>query len=160
MLAKTQSDIDKLRAGIERVGRLSDNIVKLGPFGVGVGGVLAWVPVLGPLYSFGAGLVLLGLGVRARAPLSALAPAFVILAARTLGESVVDVAGAIPFLSIPGDVAIDLFRAHKWSADMLIKAIDDTRYVEGRRHASNPAYAEARAAVRSRAERRRVVVLG
>lgn len=158
MLAKSHIDVNNVRAGIERVGKLSDNVVKLGPFGIGIGGVLAWVPVVGPVYSFGAALVLIVLGMRARVPASVQLAALSVLALRTVGESLADFVPP-PFSAAP-DVAIDLFRAHKWAADMMIKAIDSTHYVEGRRHRSNPAYAETRARIRSGAEKRRVVFLG
>ena len=37
------------------VKKLSDRVIGIGPFGLGVDGVLAWVPGLGPIYSIGAG---------------------------------------------------------------------------------------------------------
>jgi hypothetical protein len=52
----------------ERVKRLSDRLVGIGPFGIGLDGVLAWVPVVGPLYSVAAGGLLLIHGVRGGAP--------------------------------------------------------------------------------------------
>jgi hypothetical protein len=158
VFAKTHIDVNNLRAGIQRVGKLSDNIVSLGPFGIGVGGVLAWIPVVGPLYSLAAGAILLLSGVRARAPLSVLVPAFGVLFVRTTGEALADLIP--PPLSAAPDIAIDLFRAHKWAADMMTKAIDETLYVEGRRHPHNPAYAEIQARIRSGHEKRRVVFLG
>ena len=158
VLAKSHIEVDNLRAGIERVGKLTDNVVRLGPFGIGIGGVLAWIPIVGPVYSFAAAAILIAMGVRARVPLSVLLPAFGVLAIRTAGESFADLLP--PPFSVAPDVAIDLFRAHKWAADMMVKAIDETRYVEGRRHASNPAFAEIRAGVRAGEERRRVVFLG
>jgi hypothetical protein len=157
MLAKSHIAINNLRSGIARIGKMSDNVVGVGPIGIGIGGVLAWIPVVGPLYSFGAGGLLLLAGLRARVPLSVMIPSFVLLSLRTTGEAVSDL---FPVLNIPADVAIDLFRAHKWTADMMIKAIDETHYVEGRRHPSNPAYVETRARIRSGAEKRRVVFLG
>ena len=48
----------------ERVKRLSDDLVPLGPFGIGLDGVLAWVPGANVLYSVGAGAILLYEGVR------------------------------------------------------------------------------------------------
>ena len=48
----------------ERVKRLSDDLVPLGPFGIGLDGVLAWVPGANVLYSVGAGAILLYEGFR------------------------------------------------------------------------------------------------
>jgi hypothetical protein len=43
----------------ERIKKLSDNLIKIGPWGLGLDGVLAWVPVAGTLYSVGSGALLL-----------------------------------------------------------------------------------------------------
>jgi hypothetical protein len=43
----------------ERVKQLSDRIIGVGPWGVGIDGVLAWVPVAGTIYSVGAAGILL-----------------------------------------------------------------------------------------------------
>jgi hypothetical protein len=51
----------------ERIKRLSDNLVKIGPWGLGLDGVLAWVPVAGTLYSLGSGGLLLYEGLQAQA---------------------------------------------------------------------------------------------
>jgi hypothetical protein len=39
----------------ETIKRLSDRLIGIGPFGLGLDGVLAWVPGVGPIYSMGAG---------------------------------------------------------------------------------------------------------
>ena len=51
----------------ERVKRLSDRLIGIGPFGIGLDGVLAWAPVIGPFYSVAAGGLLVFHGVRAGA---------------------------------------------------------------------------------------------
>ncbi|HWA63107.1 MAG TPA: DUF4112 domain-containing protein [Caulobacteraceae bacterium] len=51
----------------ERIKQVSDRLVALGPFGVGLDGLLAFVPVAGGLYSLAAGGWLLFEGVKARA---------------------------------------------------------------------------------------------
>ncbi len=51
----------------ERIKQLSDNLIKIGPWGLGLDGVLAWVPVAGTLYSVGSGGLLLYEGVKAKA---------------------------------------------------------------------------------------------
>jgi hypothetical protein len=39
----------------ERIKRLSDDLIPLGPWGIGLDGVLAWIPGANTLYSLGAG---------------------------------------------------------------------------------------------------------
>lgn len=51
----------------ERIKRLSDDLIKIGSWGIGLDGVLAWVPVAGTIYSLGSGGLLLYEGVQARA---------------------------------------------------------------------------------------------
>ena len=159
--ARTQAEIDSLRAGIARIGGLSDSLVKVGPFGIGLDGILAWIPVVGTLYSGAAALTMIAMGWRARVPVSTLIGATSILVMRTTvaagGEALL-----LPILPIGGaaEFAVDLFRAHKWAADMLVKSIDNAVYVEGRRHSSNPDFVEARERHRSGQERRRIVALG
>ena len=43
----------------ERIKQLSDNVVRVGPWGLGIDGILAWIPVAGTVYSLGAAGVLL-----------------------------------------------------------------------------------------------------
>jgi hypothetical protein len=51
----------------ERIKKLSDSLIKIGPWGLGLDGVLAWVPVAGTLYSLGSGGLLIYEGVQAKA---------------------------------------------------------------------------------------------
>ena len=51
----------------ERIKKLSDNLIKIGPWGLGLDGVLAWVPAAGTIYSLGSGGLLLYEGVQAKA---------------------------------------------------------------------------------------------
>jgi hypothetical protein len=51
----------------ERIKRLSDRLVGIGPFGLGLDGVLAWVPGANILYSVGAGGLLVAEAVGAGA---------------------------------------------------------------------------------------------
>jgi Domain of unknown function (DUF4112) len=96
------------------VGRLSDNIVRLGPFSIGVDGVLSWIPGVGEAYStLAAGFILIQ-GARAGVPVPVLAGAALILGLRTLGN-------VVPVL---GAVFADVFTAHKWAARMIVLAID------------------------------------
>lgn len=51
----------------ERIKQLSDRVIGVGPWGLGVDGVLAWVPVAGTVYSVGAAAVLLSEAIQAGA---------------------------------------------------------------------------------------------
>jgi len=162
LAARTLFEINNIRAAIARVGSLSDSIVGVGPFKIGLDGILAWVPGVGTIYSLGAAGLLLIQGMRARVPFGALLQVTILLGIRTLVTTTGEAAAVLTMLpiTIPTELAVDFFRAHKWSADILLKAIDNTVYVEGRRHRSNPNYADIKEQVRSGAERRRVVFLG
>lgn len=52
---------------VDRIRRLSDRVVGVGPWGLGLDGVLAWVPVAGTAYSVGASGFLLYEAVQAKA---------------------------------------------------------------------------------------------
>ena len=93
---------------------MSDNIVRIGPFSLGIDGVLSWIPAVGEIYSIGAGAFILVQGVRAGVPASVLARAAFILGLRTFGD-------AVPFA---GPLFADVFTAHKWAAKMVVRAID------------------------------------
>ncbi|ODT87867.1 DUF4112 domain-containing protein [Phenylobacterium sp. SCN 70-31] len=51
----------------ERLRKLSDRVVGVGPWGLGIDGVLAWVPVAGTIYSVGAAGLLLYEAIQAGA---------------------------------------------------------------------------------------------
>ncbi|MEO7027435.1 MAG: DUF4112 domain-containing protein, partial [Caulobacteraceae bacterium] len=72
------------------------------------------IPVVGDAYSAGVGAFILIQGARARVPLPVLLTAAALMGGRT-------VVGAIP---LAGAVAADLFTAHRWSARMIVAAID------------------------------------
>ena len=113
-MTRTDSDLRSIRDSVSLVGRLSDNIVRIGPFSLGIDGVLSWIPAVGEIYSMGAGAFILVQGVRAGVPASVLAIAALILALRTFGD-------AVPFA---GPLFADVFTAHKWAANMVVRAID------------------------------------
>jgi hypothetical protein len=110
----TEPELRSIRDSVRMVGRLSDGIIKLGPFSLGIDGVLSWIPAVGEFYSIGAGAFILVQGARAGVPASVLVQAALILGVRTLGD-------AIP---LAGPVFSDLFTAHKWAAGMIVEAID------------------------------------
>lgn len=56
----------------ERIKQLSDRVVGFGPWGLGIDGVLAWVPGAGTIYSVGAAGLLLNEAIQAGASKSTL----------------------------------------------------------------------------------------
>ena len=98
----------------ERVKGLSDRLIGIGPFGIGLDGVLAWVPGLGTAYSLGAGGLLILSGITGGASLATLLRMGAYLAADSV-SSTVPVAGW----------AIDtLVPAHLMAAKALQKDIE------------------------------------
>ncbi|CAN5722062.1 DUF4112 domain-containing protein [soil metagenome] len=98
----------------ERVKRLSDRLVGFGPFGIGLDGILAWVPGANLIYSVAAGGLLLIEGVAAKASMATLLRMGVYLAADA-GTSEVPIIGW----------AIDtVFPAHLMAAKALQKDIE------------------------------------
>jgi hypothetical protein len=104
----------KIRDSVAMVGRLSDGLLRLGPLSLGIDGVLSWVPGLGEVYSAAAGAFILIQGVRAGVPVTTLALAAGLMLSRT----------AVSAIPLAGPLAADLFTAHRWSARMVVGAID------------------------------------
>ena len=120
MAKRTVADIEKIWANVEGVKKLSDRAVGFGPFGVGMDGLLTWIPIVGTVYSVGAGGWLLAQAVRAKA-----SPATI---ARMVGYLGVDVAtGEVP---VAGDVVDFFFPGHLMAAKALQKDIESTHWVE------------------------------
>jgi hypothetical protein len=113
-MTKTDAELRSIRDSVSLVGHLSDSIVRLGPFSLGIDGVLSWIPAVGEVYSLAAGAFILVQGARARVPVSVLALAAFILGLRTFGD-------VIP---LAGPLFADIFTAHKWAANMIVRAID------------------------------------
>ncbi len=159
MIARSHVDLHNIRLSVERIHKLSDRLIGLGPFGVGLDAVLSLipVPVVGAVYSGAAAAALMVQAVRARASPGVLFHMAVLLAIDTL----LDLPAGTPLGPFSG-LADTLFTGHKWSANLLLKHMDDTVYVEGRREeaAHRPENAELMARMRSRKERRRIVFLG
>jgi hypothetical protein len=115
----------------ERIKRVADRLIGLGPFSVGIDGLLAPVPVVGTLFSLGAGLWLLWEGFKARASGFTLARMGFYIAFRT-------VASIVP---IEGWLVDFLFRGHMLAANALQRDIvrrfgqpSDAAIAEARRH--------------------------
>lgn len=98
----------------ERIKLLSDRVVGVGPWGVGVDGVLAWVPVAGTVYSVGAAALLLNEAVQAGAGRTTL-----LRMAAYLGLD--SVASGVPVIGWAVDT---LFTGHAFAARALQKDIE------------------------------------
>ncbi len=109
-----QPDLLAIRASVDRMGRLSDNIFRLGPLSVGLDGVLSWIPAVGELYSAGAAIFLIGQGLRARVDIGTLVVCGALMTSRT-------VITAVPLF---GPLVSDVLTMHKWSAKLIVAAID------------------------------------
>ncbi len=107
-------DLIAIRRGVDTVGRLSDSLLRLGPWSIGIDGVLSWIPGVGEIYSVGAAAYILVQGARARVPISTLALAAALMGGRTLVT-------AAPLI---GPLAADALTLHKWSARLIVRAID------------------------------------
>lgn len=151
-LARSHLDLHNIKNSIDRTKKMSDGIVKIGPFGFGLDALLGFVPWAGGLYSGGAGIVLLIDAVRARAAPMVIAEMALILAVDTLA----------PFLPKAGGLIDALFTGHKWAADLLLRHMDETIYFEGSREQAmnSHEYRDLMARVRAGKEKRRVIFLG
>jgi hypothetical protein len=98
----------------ERIKKLSDNLIKIGPWGLGLDGVLAWIPAAGTLYSVGTGGLLLYEAVKAKASNWTIA--------RMGGYMLVNsVLSDVPLI---GQAMDTLFRAQLMAANALQKDIE------------------------------------
>ena len=107
-------DLAAIRRGVAGVGKLSDGLLRLGPFRLGVDGILSWIPGVGEIYSGAAAVYLLVQGARARVPLSTLVLAGALMGGRTL----------ITAVPLAGPAAADLLALHGLSARLIVRAID------------------------------------
>lgn len=98
----------------DRIRRLSDRLVSIGPFGLGLDGVLAWVPGAGTAYSVGAGGLLLYEAVQAGVP-----RATILKMAGYLGLD--SVSSGVPILGWAVDT---FFRGHAMAARTLMKELE------------------------------------
>jgi len=113
-MQKSDSELRAIRDSVSWVGRLSDNIIRVGPLSLGIDGVLSWIPGIGELYSVAAGGFIIAQGARAGVPAPTLVAAALLLGFRTLVSGV----------PIAGAAFSDIFTAHKWAAAMVVRAID------------------------------------
>lgn len=120
MAKRTIGDIEKIWSNVEGVKKLSDRVVGIGPFGLGMDALLTWIPVVGTVYSVGAGGWLMSQAMRASA-----SPATLAKMAAFLGLDIVT--GEVP---LAGDIVDTLFPGHLMAAKALQKDIESTHWVE------------------------------
>jgi hypothetical protein len=97
-----------------RIARLSDNLIPIGPWGIGLDGVLAWVPGANTLYSVGAGGLLIYEAIGARASAYTLVRMGLYLTANS----------ALTEIPVVGWAMDTLFRGHLMAARALQKDIE------------------------------------
>lgn len=153
IFAKSHLDLHNVRASVQRTQKLSDNLVKIGPFGFGLDAVSSVIPPIGIAYSGGAAIALIVDGIRAHASPMILLEMVLILVLDTF----------MPLLGpVLGGIVDALFTGHKWAGDILLKHMADTIYFEGKRAdaMASQEYRDLMARVRAGKETRRVVFLG
>lgn len=120
MAARSIRDIENIWSNVEGVKKLSDRVIGIGPFGMGLDALLTWVPVVGTAYTVGTGGWLMLQAVRARATPATLA--------RMGAYMAVDTAtGTVP---IAGDLVDTFFPGQLMAARALQKHIETTHWVE------------------------------
>ncbi|HEY0051915.1 MAG TPA: DUF4112 domain-containing protein [Caulobacteraceae bacterium] len=148
MVARSLQDVEDIWKNLEGVKKLSDRVIGIGPFGIGLDGMLAWFPVVGQVYTVGAAGWLLTQAVRARANPSTIL--------RMLGYLGLDTAvGSVPIL---GDAIDTILPAHLMAARALQKDIETTHWVNGSARAAKASGDHDRHAADARAAKRRRVV--
>lgn len=155
MAKRSFADIEKIWSNVEGIKKLSDRVIGLGPFGVGLDGLLTWIPVVGTVYSLGAGGWLLMQAVRAKA-----SPGTLLRMAGYLGidSATTAVGEAVPFAP---DVVDFFFPGHLMAAKALQKDIETTHWVEASERDARAFGAHDRhvADMRADPKKRRIVYL-
>lgn len=120
MARRTIKDIENIWSNVEGVKKLSDRVIGIGPFGLGMDALLTWVPVVGTVYTVGTGGWLIVQALRAKASPATLA--------RMAAYMAVDTAtGTVP---LAGDVVDTFFPGQLLAAKALQKDIESTHWVE------------------------------
>ena len=120
MARRSIRDIENIWSNVEGVKKLSDRVIGIGPFGMGLDAMLTWVPVVGTAYTVGTGGWLMLQAVRAKATPATLA--------RMGSYMAIDTAtGTVP---IAGDIVDTFFPGQLMAARALQKHIESTHWVE------------------------------
>ena len=113
-MTRPPEHVAKALSDAERIARLSDRVVGIGPFNFGLDALFTLLPVAGGVYTAGAGAWMIGLAVKAGA-----SPA-------TMAKMAAYVAVDVVFSEIPvlGDAVDILFPGHILAAKALRKDIE------------------------------------
>ncbi len=151
MVARTRAEVEKVWSHVDSIKKLTDRVIGIGPFGLGLDALLTWVPVVSPLYSAGVGVYLLSQALRVKASPGTVLKMAGYLAADTATD-------AVP---IAGSVVDMIFPGHLMAAKALQKEIESTHWIEGtsRDAKASGAYDNHLAHVRATKGLRRVVYL-
>lgn len=150
MAKRTIQDIEKVWSRVEGVRKLSDRVIKIGPWGVGMDGLLTWIPLVGGAYSLGAGALLFASGLQAKASPQTLA--------KMAAYLVFDV--AVTEIPVAGSVVDFFFVGHQFAGRTLQKEIETTHWVEANgREAKTSGDHERHLADMRAAGRKRIVYL-
>lgn len=131
MAVRTVADIEKIWSNVEGIKKLSDRTVGIGPFGIGLDGLLTWIPVVGTAYSVGAAGWLLLQATKAKASPGTMARMIGYLG---LDSATTAVGEVIPFAP---DVVDFFFPGHLMAAKALQKDIESTHWVEASERAAH-----------------------
>lgn len=155
MAKRSLRDIEKIWSNVEGVKKLSDRAVGFGPFGIGLDGLLTWIPVVGTAYSVGAAGWLMIQALRASA-----SPGTLFRMAGYLGldSATTAVGEVVPFAP---DVVDFFFPGHLMAAKALQKDIETTHWVEANEREARASGEHDRhvAAMRADPKKRRIVYL-
>ena len=120
MARRSIRDIENIWSNVEGVKKLSDRVIGIGPFGLGLDAMLTWVPVVGTVYTVGTGGWLMLQAMRAKATPATLA--------RMGAYMAIDTAtGTVP---LAGDIVDTFFPGQLMAARALQKHIESTHWVE------------------------------
>ena len=120
MARRSIRDIENIWSNVEGVKKLSDRVIGIGPFGMGLDAMLTWVPIVGTAYTVGTGGWLMLQAVRAKATPATLA--------RMGAYMAIDTAtGTVP---LAGDIVDTFFPGQLMAARALQKHIESTHWVE------------------------------
>ncbi|MDP2118227.1 MAG: DUF4112 domain-containing protein [Brevundimonas sp.] len=126
MARRSVADIEKIWSNVEGVKKLTDRIVGVGPFGIGLDGLLTWIPLVGSIYGLSTSGWLLVQAVRARASPGTLARMIAYLGL----DGFINLTGEVPLVSIAPNLLDVVFRGHLLAVKALQKDIESTHWVE------------------------------
>ena len=100
----------------EQLKKLSDRLIGIGPFGIGMDGLLAWIPGVNLIYGVGAGAFMLGHGLRAQASIGTMLRMLTYIVLDNASDAI-----PVPFVGSAVDM---LFPGHLMAAKALQKDIE------------------------------------